>query len=143
MTLPKISSTAKSAAYVLLLLAAIVPLLYRYLPSKVAADFVMDRITTLDNSPAAMTIGYACEDCIDPSVHGANVVEKLDGGLLATWFGGSREGGRDVVLWGSDFSSGSLSWSTPRRIVGPAETQTALGRYIKTVGNSVLVRGEQ
>lgn len=143
MTLPKISATAKSAAYVLLLLVAVVPLLYRYLPSKVAPDFVLDSVTALDNRPAAMTIGYACEDCVDPSVHGANVVEKLDGGLLATWFGGSREGGRDVVLWGSDFSPGSLSWSTPRRIVGPAETQTALGRYIKTVGNSVLVRGEQ
>jgi predicted neuraminidase len=74
-------------------------------------------------------------------VHGANVIEKLDGGLFATWFGGSREGGRDVVIWGADFSAASQSWSVPRRIVGPAETKAALGRYIKTVGNSVLARG--
>ena len=143
MTLPKFSSTVITVSYILLLLAAVVPLLYRYMPSRVAADFVIENVTALGKSPASITKGYACEDCLVPSVHGASVVETLDGGLLATWFGGSREGGRDVVLWGAEFSSGSLSWSRPRRIVGPAETQAMLGRYIKTVGNSVLVRGEQ
>jgi len=143
MTFPKFSSTVITLSYILLLLAAVVPLLYRYMPSRVAADFVIENVTALGKSPASITKGYACEECLVPSVHGANVVETLDGGLLATWFGGSREGGRDVVLWGAEFSPGSLSWSTPRRIVGPAETQAMLGRYIKTVGNSVLVRGEQ
>lgn len=143
MTLPKFSSSVKSAAYILLLLAVAVPLLYNSLSPKAAPDFVIDKVTALDKTPAYMTMGYACEDCLVPSVHGSNVVETLDGGLLATWFGGSREGGRDVVLWGANYSPITLTWSSPRRIVGPAETQVALGRYIKTVGNSVLVRGEQ
>lgn len=132
-----------TAAYVLLLLAAVEPLLYRDLPPGTASDFVIDSATQLNREPASMTMAYACEKCLVPSVHGANVIEKLDGGLFATWFGGSREGGKDVVLWGSDLSPGSPSWSVPRRIVGPGETQAALGRYIKTIGNSVLVRGEQ
>ena len=135
--------TLKLAFYVLLLLAAVVPFLYHSLSPRIAAHFTVDNVTALNKRPASMAQGYVCEDCLDPSVHGANVVEKLDGGLFATWFGGSREGGKDVVLWGADFSSSSLSWSTPRRIVGPAETRAALGRYIKTVGNSVLMRGEQ
>lgn len=143
MKFPAISLPVKLAAYVLLLLAAVVPVLYRELPAKPAADFVIDHAAGLNKSAASMTMGYACEDCIVPSVHGANVVETLDGGLLATWFGGSREGGKDVVLWGADFSPVNSSWSAPRRIIGPAETQAALGRYIKTVGNSVLVRGQQ
>jgi predicted neuraminidase len=143
MTLPQFSSAVKSSAYVLLLLAAAVPLLYHNLPPKAAPDFVIDKVTTLSKAPDYMSMGYACENCLVASVHGSNVVETLDGGLLATWFGGSREGGRDVVLWGANFSPDKPGWSTPRRIVGPAETQAALGRYIKTVGNSVLVRGEQ
>lgn len=138
---PKIFSTMVTAAYALLLLAAVGPLLYRDLPPGTASDFFIDDTTPLGTNPASMTMGYACEDCLVPSVHGANVIEKMDGGLLATWFGGSREGGKDVVLWGADFSPRSQSWSTPRRIVGPAETRAALGRYIKTVGNSVLARG--
>ena len=140
---PKNFSTMATAAYALLLLAAVGPLLYRDLPPRTVSDFFIDDTTPLDTKPASMTMGYACEDCLVPSVHGANVIEKLDGGLLATWFGGSREGGKDVVLWGADFSPRSQNWSMPRRIVGPAETRAALGRYIKTVGNSVLARGGQ
>lgn len=142
MKFPANSSTAITAAYVLLLLATVVPVLYRELPAKPVTDFVIDNTAGLSKNTASMTMGYACEDCLVPSVHGANAVETLDGGLLATWFGGSREGGKDVVLWGADFSPTNFSWSKPRRIIGPAETQGALGRYIKTVGNSVLVRGQ-
>ncbi len=139
----RIPQPVKSAAYVLLLLAALVPVLYLHLPSKPIPDFELGNVTALNNSPAGMAMGYACEECLVPSVHGANVIETREGNLFATWFGGSREGGRDVVLWGADFVPASRSWSVPRRIIGPAETKAALGRYIKTVGNSVLVRGEQ
>lgn len=137
------SSILKFTAYVLLLLAAVAPVVYRNLPQVAQAEFVIERESELKKSQPNMTLGYACEDCLVPAVHGASIIEKNDGGLLATWFGGSREGGKDVVLWGADLSPGNKGWSTPRRIVGPAETRAALGRYIKTVGNSVLVRGEQ
>jgi predicted neuraminidase len=132
----------KFSFYVILLLAALVPVLYLNLPVKSAPDFELGKATELNNSRASMTMGYACEDCLVPSVHGANVIETLNGGLLATWFGGSREGGKDVVLWGADYVTATQSWSAPHRIIGPAEAQAALGRYIKTVGNSVLARGE-
>lgn len=139
----KFSAQILTAAYVLLLLAALVPVLYHSLPPKAATDFVMGNTSELVKSSPSMQMGYACAECLVPAVHGASVVEKLDGSLLATWFGGSREGGKDVVLWGADFSLSTRSWSTPRRIIGPMETRAALGRYIKTVGNSVLVRGQK
>jgi len=142
MTFAKLPYALKVALYVLLLCAGILPVLYRELPKEVAPDFVLDNSSALNSARSNMTMAYACENCIVPSVHGANVIEKLDGGLFATWFGGSREGGKDVVLWGADYSASEHSWSNPRHIVGPKETQSALGRYIKTVGNSVLVRGE-
>lgn len=142
MILSKIPSAVRTMGYVLLLLAAAVPVLYRESAPRVAASFALDTATTLQPGGGNMTMAYACENCLVPSVHGANVIEKLDGGLFATWFGGSREGGKDVVLWGTDFSPDQSSWSTPRPIISPVKTKVALGRYIKTVGNSVLVRGE-
>jgi predicted neuraminidase len=141
MTYAKYFPVLKVTVYVLLLGAAIVPVLYRGVSEKSFPDYVVNKVAVLDPAAGYMTKAYACEDCLVPSVHGANVIEKLDGGLLATWFGGSREGGKDVVLWGADFSVNTQTWTSPRRIVGPAETQAALGRYIKTVGNSVLARG--
>jgi predicted neuraminidase len=143
MKLLKFSSSLITALYALLFLAAVLPLLYRNLSPNATPTFAIGAEAELDKSPGRMTMGYTCEDCIVPAVHGSNVIETRDGGLLATWFGGSREGGKDVVLWGSDYSPVKMSWSVPRRIVSPAETRAALGRYIKTVGNSVLVRGAQ
>jgi predicted neuraminidase len=140
-SLVQIPQSVKAAAYVLLLLAALLPVLYLSLPAATAPDFELGQETALDNSRASMAMGYACSECLVPSVHGANVIETRDGGLFATWFGGSREGGRDVELWGADYVPATRSWSVPRRVIGPAESKAALGRYIKTVGNSVLVRG--
>jgi len=142
MRVEKIPQAVIGSAYALLLLAAVVPLFYRSLVPTSAPSFAIDNVTLLTTQAPAMTMGYACENCLVPAVHGATVVTTLDGGLFATWFGGSREGGKDVVLWGADYSLDTPGWSTPRRIIGPAETRDALGRYIKTVGNSVLVRGE-
>ncbi|HQS59520.1 MAG: hypothetical protein B7Y56_10330 [Gallionellales bacterium 35-53-114] len=133
----------KAAVFVALLLAALVPVVIVTLSEKNSPEFVLSHDVASGSFPPDMMMGYACEDCVVPAVHGASVIETLDGGLFATWFGGSREGGKDVLLWGADFSTHKRSWSTPRRIVGPAETRAALGRYIKTVGNSVLVRGVQ
>ncbi|MGV8933526.1 MAG: sialidase family protein [Gallionellaceae bacterium] len=141
MRVEKMPKAVLNSAYILLLLLALVPVMWRDLPVAKKADFVLGSATALDTKAASMTLGFVCEDCLVPSVHGATVIQKLDGDLFATWFGGSREGGKDVVLWGSYYLIKSSTWSKPRVVVSPAETQAALGRHIKTVGNSVLVRG--
>lgn len=140
MKLPQLSPIALGAGYGLLLLAAAVPLFNRYIAPQPEPRLLLADATTLNRSAPAMRIGYACEDCPTPSVHGANVIETRDGGLLATWFGGTREGATDVALWAANYSPQTRRWSAPRRIIGAVETQNALGRHIKTVGNSVLVR---
>ncbi len=139
--LPRLTSILANAAYGLLLLAAAVPLFNRYLAPAIAPGFVLEQEAALGKAAPAMKMGYACEACPTPSVHGANLIETRDG-LLATWFGGAREGATDVALWGADYSAQSRNWSAPHRIIGAAETQAALGRHIKTVGNSVLARDD-
>ena len=73
-------------------------------------------------------------------VHSASVAELADGRLLATWFGGSREGAKDVAIYGAYFSPVSGLWSDVQPLITREATQQALGRYIKKLGNPVITR---
>lgn len=50
-----------------------------------------------------------------PSAHAASVVVLPGGGLMASWFAGSREGAPDAAVWASEY--GSQGWSAPNVIV--------------------------
>lgn len=71
-------------------------------------------------------------------VHSASVTELADGRLFATWFGGSREGAKDVAIYGADFDPGTQKWSEATPLITRQSTQQALGRYIKKLGNPVV-----
>ena len=73
-------------------------------------------------------------------VHSASVAELADGRLLATWFGGSREGARDVAIYGAYFDPASGNWSEVRPLITREFTERELGRYIKKLGNPVITR---
>ncbi len=73
-------------------------------------------------------------------VHSASVTELADGRLFATWFGGSREGAKDVAIFGAYYLPDSQAWTTAEALVTRESTQEALGRYIKKLGNPVVTR---
>jgi predicted neuraminidase len=73
-----------------------------------------------------------------PSVHASTITQLPDGGYLAAWFGGSREGARDVCIYVSHWEAGSAAWGKPRVLVDVASASDELGRYIKKLGNPVL-----
>lgn len=50
--------------------------------------------------------GQLFEQC-----HASTIEETDEGVLLTSWFGGSHEGNKDVVIWGSVFREGQ--WSSP------------------------------
>ena len=47
--------------------------------------------------------------------HASHLTPLADGGVLAVWFQGSREGADDVCIWGARFSPDG-KWSETRRI---------------------------
>lgn len=71
-----------------------------------------------------------------PSCHASTLAELPDGRLFCAWFGGTREGARDVGIYGA-FRSAS-GWSEPLLIVSRETAQKELGRSIKKLGNPVL-----
>lgn len=71
------------------------------------------------------------------SVHASSIVSLPDRSLLAFWFGGSKEGNRDVTIRCSRFDPESGTWSPDRTVITTALTQQGENRYIKMLGNPV------
>ena len=68
--------------------------------------------------------------------HSATITALPNGGLLAFWFGGSREGSPDVKIWQSEFTS--HGWSLARPILSNYSLMHDLGAYVSKLGNPVV-----
>ncbi len=81
------------------------------------------------------------DHAIDPRgramVHSATLTELPKGGVQAFWYGGSREGARDVGIYTARLFPNARSWTRPREVMTRARLSEALGRYIKKLGNPV------
>ncbi len=63
---------------------------------------------------------YSLEDRPTPECHASTIVETSSG-MIAAWFGGTREKNPDVGIWLSRLENGA--WSRPRKIVSGAERE--------------------
>jgi predicted neuraminidase len=79
---------------------------------------------------------------VTPSVHCATLVECSNETLRAFWYGGTREGATDVGIYSSVFDPDTGHWSTEKPLFTPKSTQSALHRYIRKLGNPVVVGDE-
>lgn len=77
---------------------------------------------------------------LQPSVHSATAVEIARGRVRAFWYGGSREGAKDVAIYTAVFDPLASTWSPEEIAVTREETARDLGRYVKKLGNPVVAR---
>ncbi len=131
----------KSLSFALLLGAAALALLWRWLPWSetprlASAEFAPPAATAQD--AALLTQGFIFEHAVTAMVHSGSLTELADGSLLAAWFGGSREGAQDVAIYAARQHQGA--WSPPFIITDRASSARELGRYIRKLGNPVLLR---
>jgi len=75
-----------------------------------------------------------------PEVHAASVVETSTGDVLAVWYGGTREGAKDVAIYGAVLEREAGTWTPLGPVADRQQTSKDLGRYIKKLGNPVLAR---
>jgi len=73
-----------------------------------------------------------------PSVHAVTLVAERDGSLSAAWFGGTREGARDVSIHFARWRDGK--WSEGRVVAARESVRAATGRHVRKLGNPVLHR---
>ncbi len=71
---------------------------------------------------AAPAYEFIFEKAPFPSCHAATIVETRPGEFLAAWFGGTREGDKDVAIWASHRVAGQ--WSPPFEVAREDNTPT-------------------
>ena len=74
------------------------------------------------------------------ATHAASLVELSDGRIRAFWFAGSREGAQDVEIRSAVFDPQKNLWGPESGIADREDTQRALLRYVKKLGNPVAQR---
>ena len=77
------------------------------------------------------------------AVHSATSVELKNGDILSMWYGGSREGHVDVALYSAVFNQITQTWSEPKKVLDRHDVANDLNRYIKKIGNPVLIKHPQ
>lgn len=87
---------------------------------------------------ALVEIGTDWLPVTSPSVHAATLAVGRDGSVAAAWFGGSREGARDVKIHFAQWRDGR--WGEARALASPESVSAATGRYVRKVGNPLLHR---
>jgi len=78
---------------------------------------------------------------VTPSVHSASAVELDDGRLRGFWYGGSREGATDVVIYTAVLEDGH--WGDETVVSTREATGRDVGRYVKKLGNPVVSRDRE
>jgi predicted neuraminidase len=82
--------------------------------------------------------GYASK-ATTPSVHSAAAV-AVPGGVLAFWYGGTREGASDVAIYAARYDDAGRAWGPEKTVVTRASAQAGLHRFIRKLGNPVVAR---
>jgi predicted neuraminidase len=82
--------------------------------------------------------GFVFGQAASASVHSGTLAPTGDGGLLAAWFGGTREGAGDVAIYGANWSGDR--WGEPWVLADRPRTEQALGLHLRKLGNPVLHR---
>lgn len=90
---------------------------------------------------------FMAQEFINPNhgsgiVHVGSICEMPDGRLAAAWYGGAREGAKDVAIFFTEKPPGlGALWSSPRILVDRTSATRELNRYIRKVGNPILFSG--
>lgn len=124
---------------VILLLAILAVYGYAWLqihPHPVSGFAVRDRSISPGEKPFFRE--FFASSSFDDFVHSPSVTQLPNGGLMAVWFAGSREGAPDVDIRGARFDPVRQEWSPEFTLVSRESTQAALKRHIRKLGNPVI-----
>jgi predicted neuraminidase len=136
-----VTSAIRNVLYFALIGLLFLPITLRWVQSPSTPLFSSSEYEIADSPEGAQSIfqeGFIQSTELTTEVHSSTLTPLDNGNLLAAWYGGSREGARDVALYIAKYDAGERQWGEARRLTDPEQTQQQVGRYIKKVGNPVL-----
>ena len=78
---------------------------------------------------------------LTPEVHSAAAIELTDNNFMAFWYGGTREGHKDVNIYKNTWNNSQQQWGKESIITTRLQTRDGTARYIRKLGNPVVTRG--
>ncbi|MFL6713450.1 MAG: exo-alpha-sialidase, partial [Sulfurifustis sp.] len=137
-------ATTKSGAFRLGLLLAVISAFASLYVRFAAADRDSGfAVATRSRAPAAEAVAqYENRFASHPqrqSVHSAAAIAVRDG-IRGFWYSGTVEGASDTVIATALYSSRDASWGEEQTILTRELTQRHLHRYVRKLGNPVVVR---
>ncbi len=112
-------------------------------PKYPAPQFYLASESAFDVTVPPMFNTYEVVSDITPAVHSATSVELENGNLLSMWYGGTREGHTDVALYSAVFDQSNNTWGKHKKVLDRYDASDSLNRYIKKIGNPVLIKHPQ
>ncbi|MAP09201.1 MAG: sialidase [Rhodopirellula sp.] len=84
------------------------------LAAAMCLTLISSELPAQDDAPAGvLQQQYIYDEAPFPSCH-ASTICQTPNGFVAAWFGGEREGAKDVSIWVSDYDG--KAWSAPRKV---------------------------
>ena len=111
-----------------------------------AAAFRLPTPAVDPTEPASFRSGFIDHDPPLAYTHCPSICCLPDGRMACAWYGGSREGHRDVAVWmaaSEPFGGGRptdepIAWGRPRSVIDRRIASRELERFVDKVGNSVV-----
>ncbi|UAW99945.1 exo-alpha-sialidase [Halopseudomonas nanhaiensis] len=95
------------------------------------------RVVTLSIEPQPKYEQRFASSDLDEFVHSPSLTTLPEGGLMAVWFAGSREGASDVEIRVSRFRP-ETGWADETTMVTREQTRRAIGKPVRKLGNPVI-----
>lgn len=90
------------------------------------------------NSDVPRFDSYFASSSFNRHVHSASIAPLPNGGMIAAWFAGSREGASDVNIRAARFDPETESWGDEFKLISREMTERVLQRDIRKLGNPVI-----
>jgi len=122
-----------------LLLIAMALLLIRWSRKPDAPQFMISSIPLkADPRGAPLSKTNFVSHDLTPMVHSTTATETKSGKLLVLWYGGEREGAKDVAIYQNEYDRTSQTWPTESVAMTRDTLRRGIHRYIKKLGNPTI-----
>ncbi len=78
---------------------------------------------------------------VTSEVHSAGVVELSNGNMRSVWYGGTREGHKDVAIYTSVWDASNNKWGQEHIALDIQTTRHGTRRYTRKLGNPIITHG--
>lgn len=110
----------------------------RVAPFAVTSKALPAITTVSSNSDVPRFDSYFASSSFNRHVHSSSIAPLPNGGLIAAWFAGSREGASDVNIRAARFDPKTESWGEEFKLISRETTERLLQRDIRKLGNPVI-----